>query len=385
MPKSRALIVQIVESLVYLCLLYGALAVPVFLARESVRDLVEFAVIAVPFACGFAIRWFVKRFWLALPLHLLFPVAAMILSRDLFELGIYFVAMMIIMVISLAHYFKRGIAVGNGFVFLCGLIFIVLAVWAERGGHTPLVVLYGVLLLVSTIGCLALLHMVQMDVSLDAMQLSSAQPVKRIIKFNYRLVAGFCVGILVAALVVAFAAVVPLMRVAGEILPDEWNLPTWTPRQREPRELPEGRGLDLGFPMLDGHFIEETEQPGPVAIVIQFVLVIVGLTGAAWLVFKVLQAIFILLNNRRKYYPSEFTDHAAEDEREFILPTGKKKKTRRFGEEHPVRKKFRETITRHIKLGVEIAPHDTPSDMKKRVISEDLDALVGEYVKVRYG
>jgi len=354
-----------------------------YLYRYDAMDLLRLSFLIVPFALCFVIRWFVKNIWLALPLHLIFPVVAVIFVSGVFLQAVWLGAMILVALISLGHYFKRGVAVGAGFVFLCAAIFIVLSVWAASGFHWPLVALYTVLLVISTIGCIVLLHMVQMDISLDAMQLSSAQPVRRIISFNYKLVAGLAAGILILTLIVFFLVTAPLFGFIAGLFSesqerDRDDSPVETAVTESDFDYQQSREWDFGLSPYRSD--EEITNVGPLLNI----LIAVAAACGVYILYKVFTAFFGWLN-RRKFYSSDFNDTNAQDEREFILPRRKKEKPApRSQKEHPIRRLFRETITRHIKAGVTINPSDTPADMTKRIQTEDLSVLSERYANIRY-
>jgi hypothetical protein len=73
------------------------------------------------------------------------------------------------------------------------------------------------------------------------------------------------------------------------------------------------------------------------------------------------------------------------DEREFIRPAPRLRSLRATPAPlHPIRKLFKDTAKKHVKMGVPIKHSDTPTDMKNRIHSEDIGGLVEEYETVRY-
>jgi len=102
-----------------------------------------------------------------------------------------------------------------------------------------------------------------------------------------------------------------------------------------------------------------------------------------YVAYRLLMVLLRLRPRRRDMY----SDSAStEDEREFIRPKARKRNRIRsvFSELHPIRRLFKETAKKHVKMGVSIKKSDTPTDIKNRIHSEDISDLADEYAEVRY-
>ncbi|MCL1843137.1 MAG: hypothetical protein FWF79_04935 [Defluviitaleaceae bacterium] len=379
----RKHVVEALDNFIQFALIYGLISVPVYLFRRDAGDLIRLALIAFIFIGCFIIRRLVKHLLPAVPVHLIFPVLAWLIVSEPFLRLIWVGAAIIIAAMSLGTYFRRGGFSGVGSVFLCAAVFIALSIWAAQGEYWVLVALYPSLLAASSIACVALVHMVQMDMSLEAVQLSSAQPVKGIISFNYRLVAGLSAGILVLTIIVYFAFAGPVLNFITSLSP---QLPQLTrPAAYEDelqREQPMGRDWTDPYSALPFTPREPSAFARFVHLLLQIIITLVGIFGAGFFIFVIARAIF----RRLSYRPYEYgiTDKNADDTREFIFNRRKKAKPVYVRSDDSTRKLFRETINRHIKAGVVIKKSDTPTDMVKRIETEDISALARDYAKVRY-
>ncbi|MCL1884257.1 MAG: hypothetical protein FWF81_10985 [Defluviitaleaceae bacterium] len=332
MPRSRKIIVKIIEILIYILLLTG-------------------------------------------------PLIAIVHEQEMYVRNIRTIAVMAIAAIIIFTFFKRGINFGQEIIFLCAVVFIGISLFAANAGNFSLVAICAGLLLVSVVLCLVLLHMTQMDTTLDVMQNSSAQPVKRIINFNYKLVAALGVGILVFSLVIYFAVVSPIMNAVVSAIPqlDVLSPPPTVERHFTP---PQGRYSDLIVPEQRGFFVEPLMPI--MGTLIGIIFSIVGVVIVSYIIFVIIRAILIRLSNHKRYYDAFFKSSDSEDEKEFIFSSNKKAKIPRSKNENEIRRLFRETISRHIKFGVEIKNSDTPSEMAAKIITEDISELAEKYSPIRY-
>ncbi|MCL2198085.1 MAG: hypothetical protein FWB80_04100 [Defluviitaleaceae bacterium] len=330
MPASRKFVVKTLENFILIALFGGFFAVPVYLSTYTPRFL-----------------------WVA---------------------GGVFV-----LVLFATTFFRRGVAIGRGFADFMPVAFIPLSVWAARSGHGGLVTVFSVVMVIVIIGSFVLLHMARMDETLEVMPLSSAAPVRRIISFNYKLMAGLAGLVLVLTLVLFFAVVMPVFGILAEIFP---GLPEFVHPERPDMEVaqrPMGGLRDLETPGMLSR--EQSPVMQIFGLVIRIVFSVFIVVAVAFCGYMIIRAFLKWSGTRKIYYEQMAKDMDAIDEKEFILPIRKKERTQQPDNE--IRRRFKAAVKRHIKNGVPIEKSDTPSDMQVRITAEDIG--VGEYEQVRYG
>jgi len=384
MKPFRKMVIEALDNTVHLALFYGLFAMLMYMMTGDTGDLVRLAFIALPFVGNFVLRRVFKNFWVSLIAHICIPLMTVFLVQELHPRIVWTGATVIIALYSLGHYFRREPSSGAGFMVFGGGAIVVLSIVAARMGYWPLLAIYPPLLLFMGIGRTVLSHMLQMDVSLEAVQLSSAQPVERIISFNYKLMLGLGVVMLALTLVVFSVLVEPIMNIIADRFHFPWTIHISDVEYTVP---PDDRGATQNWSDSLMQFDEETE-PTLLAQVMQIIFRVISVLAVvvfvAVIIILVFTTIMNALNKEHFTQPEHISD--TEDKREFILPrrvktTGRRRKPH---DEHPVRRLFRETVSRHMKMGVPIDKSDTPTDMVGRIESEDITKLANDYADVRY-
>jgi len=223
--------------------------------------------------------------------------------------------------------------------------------------------------------------MAQINESLEVITQTSNQPVKKILTFDYKAMAVLSVVMVGAIIFLHVFLVSPALEaISGiriNVLHEPLNIQDSIPELEQAGFAP-GMALigDIDAePMLIWRVLERL-----------FMLLVPPLLvlGVGYFIFRVIREVYRRLGMKN----AQDTEHASglEDIKEFISAP-KLKRTWFFGPrgEHKLRKRFRETITRHIKKGVPIKKSDTPFDMAGKIRAEDIGSLVDEYAAVRYG
>ena len=385
MTRTRRIVAEALENIALLMLIYGIFTVPMYLIRQDIRDVQLLWLLIIPFAVNFLLRLIIKRVWIALPFHLIFPIAAFFLADGIFMIIVWVLAMAAAGICSLRHYFKQQPTSGMGVIVFYAAVFFVLAMWTAQAGYWNLSPIYPVLMMVSALAHVIIMHMLEIDKGLGAVQLFSTQPIGKILSFNYKLIAGLGVVVSGITLLFYFAIARPVLGFLIGLL-NQLEIPalemdmSWT--------LTQAPGT-MGSPDWVEYFIQDYEP----SLFVQFILlllniimIVVGIAGVCFVIFIVFKGIFKWLAHGSKREIWEAPDADTGDLREFILPVNKGVQRKRFGKdtEHPIRRKFRETVIQQIKLGVKIEPCSTPTDISRLVSGEDINALTEEYSAVRY-
>ncbi|MCL1863027.1 MAG: hypothetical protein FWF78_05635 [Defluviitaleaceae bacterium] len=330
MPESRKFVVKMLENFIFISLLFGFFSVPVYVEMLTFRF-------------------------------------------------VFIVGVAIALVIVGSTFSRRRVMIGRGFIDFMPVAFVPLSFWAARGQHFGLVTIFSVVMVVVIIMSFVVLHMAKMDETLEVLPLSSAAPLRRIIGFNYRMMAGLAGLILVLGVLTFFIIVIPAFAIIAEIFP---GLPDF----RQTERYDGGRSL---FPMGGPErpdalgMLSLRNDPSPImriiGVVVQTVFIVFIVFSLVFCAYMVIRAFLKWSSTRAVFYEQTAKDMDSADEKEFILPFKKRDTSQPTNE---IRRRFRAAIKRHMKNGVPIEKSDTPSDMQLR-IAEDIG--VGEYEKARYG
>ena len=392
MTRKRKLILAAIDDLAVLAVFYGLAITPVYFITGDSAVLWWMGLIAVPFWANFAIRRVTKVFWQSLLAHLPLLAAVAFVSQFLPMHPVLWIAVgCVLTLFSLVRFSSFAPRGGYDFMIFSALAFLALTIFSIRAENFLLASVYPVVVTVIVIARVIVLHMLQMDASLEAIRLASEQPVRRIIAFDYKLAAGLGLVVLTLALVLYFVLIAPALGFIARVMP---GIPQMDIAYREVpelfREYPhQGTG---GF---DPSLFDEV-PPSPVAEVILAILsVVVGAMAISlgiYFLYLITLAVLRLLNSRARRLGADGKKDFAEDEKEFILPLNVKRprpiKTL-LQNEHPTRRLFRETVTQSIKMGVPLNQSDTPTEItntiQSRTQADDIAGLAEEYAKVRYG
>ena len=391
MPKSRKLVIEILSNLLFAALFYGIFAVAVYVVSGSRWELLRLGLIVVFFAINFFLRRVSKVLGVLIAVHLVVPsaVAAVVLLLIPFSwLGVVWIVISVAAAGYSIWYVIRGVSVTDSYITVTDLAFIAISLWAAWAGHWHLVALYPSLLVFMVVGRTVVAHMVEMDMSLEAIQLASTQPVKQIITFDYKLAAGLAVFMIGGAVILHLLILSPIIAALWDIFPGlprpmlDLNFETTTEYQDMyiPAEPQAPDHISEYFQDVD-----RIQFTIPRFIVLLFQILIGGVILAVIIgvIYTIMRSIIYFLGRRvEAHEPEDFMGEAI-DEKEFVFPKSKILRKRNTNE-HPIRRLFRETAKKHVKMGVPIEKSDTPTDMANRIQAEDISGLTKEYAQVRY-
>ena len=381
MPKSRQIIIEAISYLTFFVFFYGIFATVVFIISEDTANLLWAGLMIVPGIIFFMFRQITTRLGVLLVLHLTIPVLlAVVLPNDMIGNTWAVIALALAIHSIIFAYQKLPTEIAS-FIAPCSIILIIFTFWATNTGNWVLASMYPVLLAIMVTGRILLVRMVKMDRSLDAIHMSYKQPIAKIITFDYKLTIGLIVAIVGVSMVIYLLLISPMSNVILNM-------------RREAVEIDfYGRGLqETPRPAPSVHIHElfrlETRPPSPfwdLLSSVVFGIASIGIiAGVLYGLYRILM-FFLRYSSLRNKSEMAFTD--VEDEREFIRPKASKRRSRIrsvLTELHPIRRLFKETARKHVKMGVPIKQSDTPTDMAGRIQSEDITGLAEEYAQVRY-
>jgi len=379
--KKRKLVIEAIDNAVFFALYFGVFIAVVAATSSYAFDLARAGFMVLPAICYFYFRRVFTNYGTLFVMHLIVPALFAII-------GVGFVWVLMALVLaghSLLYMVRKEPRDTTGFIALATTLFIILSLWAAYMAHWQLLAVYPGLFLAAAVGRLVIMHMVQMDKSLEAILESSPQPVDAIIKFDYKLVAGLAVVMICIAAVLYFLIFAPILGAAWGIVPGLPPLDQRPPQEELIRELIDP---DTIFP--DAPPRDQYTAMSPLFRFLDVFFRILATVATffilAFLLFVIARAIVRFLSRRSRGDNSPDALRGIQEEREFILPQIKRRKRARtvFADEHPVRRRFREKVQNHMKMGVPIKKSDTPTDMTKRIQSEDISDLAEAYAPVRY-
>ena len=402
MTKTRKIIVELLDTLVYAVIFYALFSVAVYMTSFEYISFLQTGYFAALVAANFCMRrvCFANLFrrnktvvtLLGLKLaiaHLIIQVVV-IAILPFSAMGMVWFAFSLAMSLHSIWYARRIFPPRRSVIWTAAVIFILISIWMAIEGNWFFVSVYTLLTLFVAIARLIVIHIINVDSSLKAAE-SSSQPIRKIIAFNYKLLAGFVLVFSGVVAAVYFALIRPVLlavvtaigRLPGleqhveQITRDEYLGPIFR------------RGFtdidDITLLLLFWNHINPAHTNYAAYLIVNILLGAMVIALVLGIGYIVLRIIFRFMNMRAKtgiHKPlSKF-----EDEKEFISPNRTRRSKRaKVKNEHALRRLFRETIQKHIKMGIPIKNTDTPTEMTVRVRDRDFDSLADEYSRVRYG
>ena len=375
--QSRKITVEILDHFTFFILYYSIFS---FLTITDTSDFASFfhgALLLIPFAINFFIRRITRRLGMLFLLHAPLPIIVGV-AMSSFHGTFWWVIMAIALAIHSVVFAFRGPPTEKaGFMATCAILIGGASITAALVGYGSLV--YPALLTIAVVGRILLIRMVKMDVSLDTMYNTYNQPINKIMAFDYKLMLGLFAAFAIVSVILYLIFFAP---VYGLIMD---NIPT-PPRFEFDAE---GRGLlhydRTGMPPAGDDFRIHGHRSfwntiGSVFFLITGIILTIGIIYGAFIILR------FLANRKTAKAKPGMESCDLEDEREFILPRTNNRRHRRAMETnlHPIRRLFRDTAKKHIKMGVSIKQSDTPTDIARRIITEDIGELASEYAEVRY-
>ena len=381
MNPRRYLFTDIIFNLVWLSFFYGIFIMPAYLFFRLRLDTLLFIAVAA-FTYFFLIRCLIKPVVPLFLAHIIVPIAVWFLAPGLFYILLYVSMVALMVVFSLFQRYKRTRTFSSEFLIFVPVFFVVFTLIMASQGHGYMSALFGVLIVIVSIGGRLHVRMTHINSSLEAITQSSNQPVEKILAFDYKAVV--VLGVLLVGLILLLNAFV--VRPALEAVVDRWP-----DIQFEPVVPPEPEGIGAGVPPemgVIGYFMSLPAR-GPALLwrILDFLLLYVGLPLFALvfcvLIFRITRNIYKRLRKRKNQELN--LDDSFDDIKEFIrTPRAKRSRFLAPRSENRLRRLFRETVTRHMKNGVPIIKSDTPGQMTGKIHGEDIRELAEEYAGVRY-
>jgi len=377
---SRKLTVEALDHFTFFLLYYGLFSALAFVASNNIAAFAHGLLLLIPLVINFVIRRFVKRLGFLLLAHSPMPILVGILLAP-FAATFWWVVMAIALAIHSVVFAFRGPPTEKAsFLAACFFVLGGFGLWAALvGGVTAPI--FPIVLMAAVVGRILLIRMIKMDTSLDTMLNTYKQPIGEIARFDYKLMVGLGAAIAVVAVVIYLAFFAPVVGLVMDNLPD-------VPRfelETEGRSLHDGHGRleptpPSGSPFRIGQQRNFWNTMASILFFITGIALTIGIAYGAYIIIK-----YIVTRKADKGEPgAEIFEFG--DTREFILPKSHNRRKRRTAEAdlHPIRRLFRDTAKKHIKMGVSIKKSDTPTDIAKRITAEDISNLAEDYAEVRY-
>ena len=381
MGTGRYFITSILYNTIWLALFYGIFVAPTrMFFRLGMYEL-------LPMWAGVFFYFFFLRRWLK-PVVLFVPahfVALFVVWHmgPTLPLQVFYVATVVLLtVFSFIQRYRPALTFSYEFSYFSPIVLIALTLLAIYQGHNYMAAHYAALIIITSVGGRLQTRMAHVNSTLEIITQNSTQPVKKILSFDYKAV--FVLGMVLVGLVVALHVFVvrPAMEAAIGLLPE------FTPAET-PDFIPEPTFYEplIQMEMSLLPFVNERPPNVFLRFLERFVLYLIFpaiLLAILVLIFRAVREFLIQLG-LKKSDEQDLADGFA-DIKEFIR-TPKIKRSWFFGprNEHSLRRRFRETVTRHMKKGAPIQKSDTPAQMVEKIRAEDISGLAEEYVAVRYG
>ena len=380
MPNSRKQIVKALDDLTFFALYFGVFSTIAF--EITSMGLLYSTLLIIPAIVNFFLRRITTNLGKLILLHSIIPIALAIILPTHAGVFVWVAISLWLALHSVIFAFRKTPTDTISFIvpaaFILGGISVMDAMYA---GTSIFTILYPALLCIAVLGRILLIRMIKMNSSLDAMHLSYKQPIDKIIVFDYKLIVGIVVVVIAISVIMYVLIIAPLVQLIWNNIPNAPEFGGWTrgelPTGTTPAQPPTASQADIPAPPVFRFW-------NALATVLFGITGIGMLIGTAYGIYRIL----LYLSSRR--YNRDQLESAPtniQDEREFIRPRAKKQRKKALvaiAELHPIRRMFRDTAKKHIKVGVQIKKSDTPTDIVTRIRSEDISTLAEEYAEVRY-
>lgn len=377
---NRKMVIEAIDSATFMFFIMGGFTMALFGVYGSVWALWRLVFMVIPFVVNLYIRQIAKSFVVLLGLHIILPIVFFVTSDG--EVGHLWMTASVFMALHSLHYFFRKKMNNNGAFILVSAVLFIMTALPLWGGSLVLGWVYAFLWVLIATGQKIVINMLHMDITLENTSSSSSIPVGRIISFNYRLMAGLGVVMVVLTMAI-FISIVPIIN-SIPITPREIHHSGEINVQHETREWAEQPRLNQALAPFEYEEAETSFIWIIFDILMRIAFTILSILMVCYAMFIITRWLLKFLKQRKEIINVMSEMDLEEDEREFIFPESAKKIKRKHINEHPTRRLFRETIQKHIKLGVPIKPSDTPTEIAARITTDNINGLVEEYVQVRY-
>jgi len=380
MTKTRGLVVEAIDNLTYFVLFYGIFAAVIIIVSNDPMYLLRAAFMVVPAIVNFLLRRVTNQLGKLIVIHSVLPIVLAIILPNNMMTVVWVIIIAGLALFSVIFAFRKQPTEAASFIVTCSVILIALSLWAANIGNWHLTVIYPMLLTIAVAGRILLLRLVKMDRSLEAMHLSYKQPIDKIIVFDYKLTASIVVALVGISLAIYLLLIAPITSAIFRAIPALPQIEV-----ESAHIMPDASWLGSSQAMTELLYMPE-RAPSPFwQLLTRIVFGILSLVIIAIILYGIYRFFMFLLSHRTHRNNMQMDTASTEDEREFIRPKARRHRIRSpFMELHLIRRLFKETAKKHIKMGVSIKQSDTPTDIKNRIHSEDISNLAEEYAQVRY-
>ena len=389
MTSSRNLIKDILCNVIFFSFFYSLFALTAALIWQDITIVLRTLLLAIPFVWNFLTVRYIKNRPLMLILHLIPPALAFYILDELNKIAFALTAIAIMMLYSLTVRIKGRYYVDTGTCIFMAISIVVMTFFAAHYEQEYMASIYPILVVIIIISCEIFTRMSRVDTSLDAVTKTSAQPVRQILGFDYKLIPVLVLVLIFLTITIRLTVTDPIITLISQI-----ELPDAEPGEGPHEPLPPP---PLGFiDMWDVLELDYEEPPEPhifwqiIDAILHFLIqATVALLILTLIVSSLLTAYALMAYHKRK---GTYTE--TEDEKTFII-LEKVNRARRslrsllpFSHiyENRTRRMFRKKVLRHKKMGVPIIRSDTPVKMAEKIHDkENIKDLTERYEKVRYG
>ena len=379
-PKMRKLAIEALGNFTYLLLFYAISATVALMVSDNSAVLWQAGLLAVPVIINFLLRRVCRTFWELLIAHIVLPVLMVVFMPNNPMTFVWVAAVAGLGLYSVILPYRRLPTEAISFGAVCALILVALSFWAAATERMQLVAMYPVVLVLAVAGRMLFIRMIKMDRSLEIIHQSYKQPIDRLIAFDYKLSAGIGAAFVAMAAAIYLLLIAPIVNALRRTTPTVPNI-----------ELEDNGRIPDAIIMRDASppaFLEDMPHREPWLFwdILTPIVFAIATTLALILVVYGAYRLLMFLLGLKAHKSSLATDTLnITDEREFIRPAPRLRSLRATPAPlHPIRKLFKDTAKKHVKMGVPIKHSDTPTDMKNRIHSEDIGGLVEAYETVRY-
>ena len=381
MTKTRRLVVEAIDNMTYFVLFYGIFAAVIYLITSDPMDLLRAIFMIVPAIINFLLRRVTNQLGKLIAIHSVLPILLVVILPSNMITAVWVTITAGLALFSVIFAFSKPPTEAASFITPCAALFVLLSLWSASIGSWHLTVIYPFLLTIAVAGRILLLRLIKMDRSLEAMHLSYKQPIDKIVAFDYKLTAGIIVALVGISLAIYLLIIAPIASAIFRAIPALPEIET-----ESDRVMPDAAPFQPSLSMTDLFDIPERAPSPIVELLTRIFFGVVSLAILAIMLYGIYRFLMFLLSHSTHKNNIHADSANTEDEREFIRPKSRTRNRIRsaFTELHPIRRLFKETAKKHIKMGVSIKQSDTPTDIKNRIHSEDISSLAEEYAQVRY-
>jgi len=390
MNNGRRFFAEMLKHLSFF-IMFVSMALPSISWASGNGRLIYVYALILPFFVMISVKQVVDSLFLFAVPQLLLVASVLVWPLELIPKLTVFVFMVLSLIYSFTDRLsEKDQGVTIAFVALIGGVNIA-AGWISSYGKLDIPAGYFVFNMLISILCYILhAHMTDISDSLDAISLTSVQPVKNIKKFNNAAIALFVAMATVAALLSKYIPVAAALRGLGDLLlavlrflASLGNGPQEAPEEVAMMQDMPGDPDMFGMPEPSEPFIFWVILEKIVMFLVTAALIAGVIAGVAYLFYKLYKRFYAT----KRAYLSDVAEFAA-PEANFIRFAGRLADMVPFINFAPVnkaRRAFYKKVRRHMKKGLEVRAHQTARDIAAEIKkAEDIGELTDAYEVARY-